>query len=160
MLRKNAIYWIWVSVIVFVLDQMSKYWILNTIPLNNSKYVLSFFNLTYRHNQGAAFSFLGGGGAFSTWLFSIVAIMVSIFILLWLYRLPTNKRWLACALAFVLGGAISNLFDRLMHGYVIDLLDFHIGTWHYATFNIADSAIVVGAIMLFIDAFFYREVRA
>ena len=109
------------------------------------------------YNRGAAFNFLSQHGALASWLFAGIAIAVSIVLLFWLYRLPDNKKWLACGLSLILGGAVGNLVDRIVHGYVIDFLDFHLSHWHFAAFNIADSAICVGAAMLFIDVFFHKN---
>ncbi len=155
--KTGKLRWIGLSVVIVILDQLSKYWILHHFSFAQVKPILPVFNLTLRYNQGAAFSFLSQSGAIASLLFSIVAIIIAVFIILWLARLPVNKRWLACGLALVLGGAIGNLIDRVVHGYVIDFLDFYIKQWHWPTFNIADSAICVGAIMLFIDVFFMNK---
>jgi signal peptidase II len=114
--------------------------------------VIPFFNLTLLHNTGAAFSFLSEAGGWQRWFFALVALIISAVILLWLKRLPRDKVWLAVALALVLGGALGNVWDRITLGYVIDFLDIYYQGWHWPAFNIADSAISVGAAMLIIDS--------
>ncbi|HVV67776.1 MAG TPA: signal peptidase II [Gammaproteobacteria bacterium] len=155
--KKNALKWCWLSVIVIVLDQLSKYWVETHLIPYQPLPVLPFFNLTLMHNTGAAFSFLSRTGNLSTWLFSMVAIVVSIVLIAYLRRIPAARRWMACALALVLGGALGNLLDRFTSGYVIDFLDFYYQHWHFAAFNLADSAITVGAAMLLIEAFFFKR---
>ena len=115
------------------------------------------------HNTGAAFSFLSQAGGWQRWFFILLAIIVSIIIMIWLLRLPAKQRWLACSLALVLGGAIGNVWDRIIFGYVIDFIDISISflPWRlfnpWPAFNIADSAISVGAVMLIIDVFLFKE---
>jgi signal peptidase II len=155
--KKNALKWCWLSVLVIVLDQLSKYLVVKYLIPYQPVPVLPLFNLTLMHNTGAAFSFLSGTGNLSTWLFSIVAVVVSIVLIVYLGRTPPTRRWLACALALVLGGALGNLLDRFTSGYVIDFLDFYYQHWHFAAFNLADSAISVGAAMLLIEAFFFKK---
>lgn len=99
------------------------------------------------HNTGAAFSFLSSAGGWQQWLFIAIGIAISVAILHSLYRLPTYEKWQACGLALILGGAIGNIYDRIAYGYVIDFFDFHINSWHYATFNVADSAICFGVVI-------------
>jgi signal peptidase II len=133
--------WIWVSLLVLVLDQASKALASATLVLHQPVPVFSSFNLTLMHNRGAAFSFLSQAGGWQRWLFLGVALAVTAGIL-W---------WLGIALALVLGGAVGNVWDRVVLGYVVDFLDFYYGTRHWPAFNVADSAISVGAVMLVID---------
>jgi signal peptidase II len=144
--------WLWVSVLVIVLDQLTKLWAVSALDYAEPVAVVPFFNLTLLHNTGAAFSFLSEAGGWQRWFFALVALIISGVILGWLRRLPRDKVWLAIALALVLGGALGNVWDRLTLGYVIDFLDLYYRGWHWPAFNLADSAIFVGAAMLIIDS--------
>lgn len=121
------------------------------------------FNLTLMHNTGAAFSFLSQSGGWQRWFFIVLASIISLGIIFWMYGLPKSKRWLLTALAFVLGGAIGNLWDRISLGYVIDFIEIYLSflPWRlfnpWPAFNIADSAIFIGAFMLIIDAFWFNH---
>ncbi|XOZ33458.1 signal peptidase II [Halomonadaceae bacterium KBTZ08] len=115
--------------------------------------VLPFFNLTLLHNTGAAFSFLSDGSGWQRWLFVTLAVAISGVLVVWLARLKAHETWLGIALAFVLGGAVGNLYDRVVHGYVVDFFHFHWAGYHFPAFNVADSFITVGAIMLLLDLF-------
>lgn len=105
------------------------------------------------HNMGASFSFLSQKPVLAFWLFSGIALLMSVVIVVWLYRLPVGNGKNACALSLVLGGALGNVIDRFVHGYVIDFLDFYYQDWHFPAFNIADSAISIGAVILLLGAF-------
>jgi signal peptidase II len=153
---KNNLKWCWLSLVIILLDQLSKYLVMHSLTLYQPVAVLPFFNLTLLHNTGAAFGFLAEHPTMAFWLFSGIAVVMSIALLIWLYRLPANKNWQSCALALVLGGAIGNLLDRFIHGHVIDFLDFYYQDWHFAAFNAADSAISVGAAMLVMEVFFRK----
>lgn len=153
---KNALPWLYLSLVVLIIDQVSKWMITQHLQLFESVPVLPFLNLTLKYNTGAAFSFLGDAGGWQRWLFCGISLAVSVGIIIWLYYLPKAERWTAFALALILGGAIGNLYDRLTYGHVIDFIDFYIKDWHYATFNVADSAITVGAVML---ALYYLKNR-
>lgn len=155
--QKTSLHWCWLSLVVILVDQLSKYFAVNHLMLYHAKAVTPFLNLTLMYNPGAAFSFLSRSGSLALWLFSIIALIVSVFILVWLHKMPANKPWLACGLALVLGGALGNLCDRFIYGYVIDFFDFYFHNWHFFAFNVADAAITVGAILLFIDAFFLKK---
>jgi len=144
--------WLSLSAVVVLLDQWTKYLAIHHLSLNIPKAVMPFFNLTLSHNKGSAFGFLNQMGEGATWLFAGVAVAASVFLIFWLYRLR-NQHGLAMALSLILGGAVGNLLDRVQHGYVIDFLDFYVGTWHWYAFNIADAAIVLGAMVLLVDAF-------
>ncbi len=143
--------WLWLSVVVIALDQASKVWVSASLQFQEPVDVIPFFNLTLMHNYGAAFSFLAGAGGWQRWFFAAIALTVSIAITLWLKRLGPERRWEAGSLALVLGGALGNLWDRLTLGYVVDFFDVYYGTYHWPAFNIADSAITVGAVMLVVD---------
>lgn len=144
--------WLWLSVLVIVLDQLTKLWASSDLIYGRPVPLLPSFNLTLMHNTGAAFSFLNSAGGWQRWLFALIALVVSIVLVLWLRRLTSAQRWLAVALALVLGGALGNLIDRLYLGYVIDFVDVYYDKWHWPAFNVADSAIFVGVVMLIIDS--------
>ena len=144
--------WLWVSTVVLLLDQASKLQIDSSMHLYDSIALLPFFNLTYVHNTGAAFSFLSDAGGWQRWLFAGLAIVMSSAIGIWLSRLQQHETFMAIALALVLGGAIGNLIDRIAYGYVIDFLDVYYLTWHWPAFNIADSAICVGVGLMLLES--------
>lgn len=143
--------WLWLSALVIVLDQITKVIITELYVLGDSTSVLPFFNIVRAHNFGAAFSFLAGEGGWQRWFFAAIAVGVSVMLVQWLKKLPRNDRFMAVALTLVLGGALGNLIDRMLLGYVVDFLDFFWDGRHFPAFNIADSAITVGAVMLGID---------
>ena len=151
LLSQTGLRYLWLALLVFVLDQWSKYAVVDAMDLYQSIQVLPFFNLTYVHNYGAAFSFLHDADGWQRWFFSIIAFVVSGLILWWLKSTPREQHLLSVAFNFILGGALGNVYDRLMHGYVIDFLDFYLGGWHWPAFNLADSAIFVGAALLILD---------
>jgi len=151
--EKSSLCWVWLSGIVILIDQATKWFASQTLTLGQSHPVLPFFNLTLAHNTGAAFSFLDQESGWQAWLFGGIALVVSAIILAWLWRLPRKYSWQGSALALILGGALGNFYDRIAHGYVIDFLDFYIHHWHWPAFNIADSAICIGAVMLVLDVF-------
>ena len=141
--------WLWLSVVVIVLDQASKYLVSSHLAVYDSIRLLPVFNLTLYHNTGAAWSFLAGASGWQRWFFILLALAVSVAIIVWLRYLPRQQhRWRAPALALVLGGALGNVIDRLWHGYVIDFIQLHYQGWYYPAFNLADSAITIGAAML------------
>ena len=115
--------------------------------------VLPFFNLTLAHNPGAAFSFLAGAGGWQRWFFVILAVVICTVLVIWMKRLAQSAKLEAISLALIIGGAIGNVIDRLIYGYVIDFLDVYAGSYHWPAFNIADSAIFIGAVLLIIDSF-------
>jgi signal peptidase II len=144
--------WLWLSVAVIALDQLSKWWIDHSMHLYQSIELVPFFQLTYLRNPGAAFSFLSQAGGWQRWFFSGIAITASAFICYWLRKLDKSQRWEAAAWAMILGGALGNLIDRVLYGYVIDFLDVYYRDWHFPPFNVADSAITVGVAMLLLDS--------
>ena len=145
--------WLWLSLLAVILDQGSKLVIDSSMRLYQSIPVMPYFNLTYVHNTGAAFSFLSEAGGWQRWFFAGLAILISAVIAVWLARLKQHETLLAVALSLVLGGAIGNLIDRLAYGYVIDFLDVYYGTWHWPAFNIADSAITLGVMLMLAESF-------
>ena len=148
--------WLLVSVVVIVLDQLSKAAISSHFVYGEDLAVLPFFNLVLAHNTGAAFSFLNDAGGLQRWLFSAIAVVASVWII-WLLRKHQSQKLFCFALAFILGGALGNLIDRIAYGYVVDFLDFHSGPYHFAAFNLADSAITCGAALLIWDSFKGKE---
>lgn len=144
--------WLWLSLLTVALDQGSKIAVDNGMQLYESIPLLPFFNLTYVHNTGAAFSFLSEAGGWQRWFFAALALTISMVLGVWLTRLQKHETFLAIALSLVLGGAIGNLIDRLIYGYVIDFLDVYYGAWHWPAFNIADSAITLGVALMFLES--------
>lgn len=149
--------WLWLSAAVVALDQASKFAASVLLRLHEPVAVAPFFNLTLMHNTGAAFSFLSDAPGWQRWFFSGVALTVSAGIVFWLMRLSRREVWLAAALSLILGGAVGNVWDRLILGYVVDFIDVYYHHWHWPAFNVADSAITVGAAMLVLDGIGLRR---
>jgi signal peptidase II len=143
-MNNTIIKWSWVAVLVIILDQLTKQLATSYLNYAEPLAVMPLFNLTLVHNTGAAFSFLSQAGGWQRWFFAGVALLVSVGILFWLRRLSADKVWEALALVLVLGGAIGNVWDRIVLGYVVDFLDFYYGSWHWPAFNVADMAITAG----------------
>lgn len=152
--HQRGLFWVWIALMVILLDQATKYAVLGTFAEGEVMPVLPFFNLRLVYNPGAAWSFLADAGGWQRWFFIGVAVLASGVMLVWLHSLRRTERWISIALALILGGALGNLYDRIVWGKVVDFLDFFWGTAHFPAFNIADSAITVGAIMMIIDMFF------
>lgn len=142
------LHWFWLVLLVIFLDQLTKYLVRIDIPENTGIHILPFFNLIHASNFGAAFSLLDIPGGAQRYLFSSISLIVSIILIVWLLRTPREQRWQLAALALIIGGALGNLWDRAVHGYVVDFLQFHLGQYYYPAFNIADSAVCVGAAIL------------
>ncbi len=140
--------WLWLSWLVLIIDQMTKWFALRHLPFQKPIMVTSFFNLTLEFNNGSAFGFLNIPGSWQRWLFALIAIAIMTFVFSWLKRLSVQQRQVAIALSLILGGAAGNLLDRLFHGYVIDFISWHAGNYYWPTFNIADSAVCLGAFLL------------
>ncbi len=145
--------WLWLSILVLGLDQLVKWWVIQEFSLYQQSPVLPFFSLTLAYNPGAAFSFLGNASGWQRWFLSGVAIVVSILLTGWLKQLRANENWQACSLSLILGGALGNLIDRMVSGQVTDFLLFYYKNWYFPAFNLADTAITIGAIMLVLDMF-------
>ena len=144
--------YLWITLIVCIADQVTKYFAL--LHLRNADIpVTSFFNLSLAFNTGAAFSFLADAGGWQNLFFVGVAFVISVVILFMIRRLGANEIQVAVALTLVLGGAAGNVIDRVRYGYVVDFIDIYYRSWHWPTFNIADAAITIGAILLVLDAF-------
>lgn len=153
MQNKSSLTWLWITFLFLIIDQVTKHWVAGTMDLYESINVLPFMNITYVHNPGAAFSFLADQGGWQRWFFTVIAFVASIVFTVWLYRTPKQQKLLAIALAFMLSGAVGNLIDRVLFGYVIDFLDFYIGSYRWPAFNVADSAIFIGAALMILDSF-------
>lgn len=153
--RFGKLGWVWLSVVVFVIDQITKYWFDNNLSMYERIAVIpDFFSWTLAYNTGAAFSFLADESGWQRWLFALIATVVSAVLVVWLKRLKPEETWLAVGLALVLGGALGNLVDRVIFGHVVDFILVHWqNRWYFPAFNIADSAITVGAVLLALDMF-------
>ncbi len=153
--RFGKLAWLWVSVLVIAIDQASKHWFEANFSLYQKVEVIpDYFAWTLAYNTGAAFSFLADHDGWQRWFFAAIATAVSVVLVIWMKRLKASETWLAVALALVLGGALGNLYDRMVLGHVVDFIQVHWqNRWYFPAFNIADSAITVGAVMLALDMF-------
>ena len=149
--------WLWLTLLCLIIDQVSKHWVAGTFDYRETLSVLPFFNLTYVHNPGAAFSFLADQGGWQRWFFTAIAAIASIVFLVWMAKTPKQQRLLSISFALILSGAVGNLIDRVLFGYVIDFLDFHWAGFHFAAFNIADSVIFIGAALMIFESFTNKE---
>jgi signal peptidase II len=155
--------WMVVATVIAVADQVTKWAIVEWVPLYDKVAINSFINLTHQKNSGAAFSFLADAGGWQRWFFAVLASGVSIVIAVWLWRIRNaGQTVLSAGLALVLGGAIGNLVDRILLGHVTDFIQVWFGSWAFPSFNVADAGISVGAALLIIDALFFsgREERS
>jgi len=152
----GATRWLWLAAAVIVADQLSKWWVVNGFELYQRVELLSWLGLTRLHNTGAAFSFLADAGGWQRWFFIGLGVVVSGGVLVWLRSLPrSGQAILACGLALIVGGALGNVIDRVVYGYVVDFISVHYQRdWFFPAFNIADSAISVGAFFLILDMIF------
>jgi signal peptidase II len=144
--------WLGLASILLMADQFTKVLIVGFYHLGDSTHVTSFFNVVRAHNSGAAFSFLAGASGWQRWFFTVVGLVAAV-VIIWLLRSHAGQKLFCFALACILGGALGNVIDRVLYGYVVDFLDFHWAGWHFPAFNIADSAITAGAIGLILDEF-------
>lgn len=150
--------WLALSLAVILLDQLSKWLVASRMHVFETVYVLPVFNIALLHNTGAAFSMLAGEPGWQRWFFVVLALVIFGLIVAWLTRMPASAgHWVAAGLALVAGGAVGNVWDRLQLGYVVDFLQFHWQGWYFPAFNVADSAITVGAIMLILDGVFLQR---
>lgn len=141
------------SALVIAADQVTKQLVVNNLVLFDRVEITSFLNLVYVHNTGAAFSIMSGA---APWFFVALSVAVSVGILIWLRRYPQEQRLVAVSLTLILGGALGNAIDRATRGYVIDFVDVHAVGWHWPAFNVADSAICIGAALLILDMWINR----
>ena len=157
MQRTHPAAWLWLSLAVIGLDQATKFLATRFLELYERVEVLPVLDFTLLHNTGAAFSLLAGASGWQRWFFIGLAITVSVVLVVWIWRAPRGDKLLPLALSLILGGALGNVIDRIVHGYVVDFIHLHWGAAYFPAFNIADSAITVGAALLILDAF--RERR-
>jgi signal peptidase II len=149
--------WLWLSAVVLVLDQCSKLMAEAMLSLHSQVHVMPFVALRKAYNTGAAFSLFHDGSGWQRWFFIALAVLVIGVLVVWLRQIAASQARTALALALILGGAAGNLIDRVVYGHVIDFIDLYYGSWHWPTFNIADSAITVGACVLVLDALLSRK---
>ena len=149
----SGLWWIWLSIIAVVADQVTKIWALNSIDLGTHIEVLPIFTLTHVHNYGAAFSFLSDAGGWQRHFLTVLAIGISAMLLWWMRQTAKTNKILGMSYALILGGAIGNVIDRIAYGYVEDFIHFYYQSYSFPAFNIADSAITLGAMLLIYDAF-------
>ncbi|MBA3596292.1 MAG: lipoprotein signal peptidase [Methylibium sp.] len=142
--------WLLIALAIIALDQLTKLLILQHFQLGDARPLTGFFSIVRVHNTGAAFSFLAGASGWQRWFFVGLGLAAAVFIV-WMLRTQAPQKLLGWSLALILGGALGNVIDRLLHGYVVDFLDFHWGGWHFPAFNVADAAISVGAALLILD---------
>jgi signal peptidase II len=142
--------WLGLSLAIVLIDQFTKRLILGYYNYGDANYVTGFFNVVRAHNTGAAFSFLADAAGWQRWLFTGIGVAAALFIV-WMLKSHAGQKLFSFAMAAILGGAIGNVLDRMMHGYVVDFLDFHWAGQHFPAFNVADSAITVGAVCLILD---------
>ena len=156
--ERSGVRWLWLSIIVIIVDQLTKYWTVQALDLYQSYPVLSFFNFTYARNYGAAFSFLDDSTLeWQKYLFSGIAVVVSLYLIYLLKKTSYLKRCRNIAFALIVAGAIGNVTDRLIFGFVIDFLDFDLGFYRWPTFNVADISIFIGAALIILESFLAKE---
>jgi len=147
-----------IAAIVVILDQITKVWVDNTLTYGQQIPVMPSFNLTLAYNEGAAFSFLSDAGGWQRWFFIGISLVVSVCLIVWLYRMTRHEKWLSVSIALILGGAIgNNLIDRVIYGHVVDFIQVFYGNSYFPSFNVADAAITVGTVLLLILTFFDKE---
>lgn len=142
--------WLGLALIILIADQFTKVLIVGYYQLGDSTTITGFFNIVRAHNTGAAFSFLASASGWQRWFFTAIGVAAALFIL-WMLKSHPGQKLFSFALACILGGAVGNVIDRVLYGYVVDFLDFHWAGWHFPAFNIADSAISIGAACLILD---------
>ena len=156
----SSLAWLWLSALVVVLDQATKWLSQGLLDYGVPNRILPVFDLTLLYNRGAAFSFLADAGGWQRWFFVLIALIVCVALVIWMKRTSRVHWWLGMGLALLLGGALGNLYDRVVHGYVVDFISLHYGTHYFPAFNLADSAITLGAALLIIDTLFFEKRRA
>ena len=152
--RPNALSWLGLSAALVVVDQWAKWLAVSRLEYGNPvPFIEGFWNWTLVHNYGAAFSFLSSAGGWQRWFFTVLAIGISAGLVVWMARTPRSDWRTAVPFALIVAGAVGNVIDRLRFGYVVDFVDWYVGTWHWPAFNVADSAIVVGAVLMVLFSF-------
>ncbi len=155
--RLSGLQFLWLSLVLIVLDQLTKQWVIRVFDLYESIEIMPYLNFTYVRNFGAAFSFLSDQDGWQRWMFTLLALAVSVILLVWLRRNPVGLWRQNFAFSLILAGAIGNVIDRLIYGYVIDFIDVYVDNWHWPAFNVADMAITVGAVLMLLEAFFEQR---
>ncbi|WP_244993594.1 signal peptidase II [Pseudidiomarina sediminum] len=155
--RLSGLQFLWLSLALIVLDQLTKQWVIRVFDLYESIEIMPYLNFTYVRNFGAAFSFLSDQDGWQRWMFTLLALAVSVILLVWLRRNPVGLWRQNLAFSLILAGAIGNVIDRLIYGYVIDFIDVYVDNWHWPAFNVADMAITVGAVLMLLEAFFEQR---
>lgn len=150
--ERTGLLWLWLSAAVVALDQLTKFMIVQRLDVFQRIDLFAMLSITRLHNTGAAFSFLSDAGGWQRWFFVVLGVVISLLVIVWLRRIPARRGWLGAALALVVGGAVGNIIDRLMHGYVVDFVSVHYKGWFFPAFNVADSSITVGAVILLIES--------
>lgn len=150
---ETGLRWLWLTLLCLIIDQVTKQWVAGTFDYRETLSILPFFNFTYVHNPGAAFSFLADQDGWQRWFFTIIAAIACLVFIVWLAKTPKSQALLGIAFALMLSGAMGNLIDRVLFGYVIDFLDFHWSGNHFPAFNVADSMIFIGAALMILDSF-------
>lgn len=156
-LSSSGLIWSWVTIVVMGVDRLSKYWVIHHLQFFEPVRITPFFNFTLAYNTGAAFSFLHSASGWQNIFLGGLALIISAIVFFWLSKLPSTAKWNSIALCLILGGALGNAWDRMLYRFVVDFLDFHLGDWHFAIFNIADAAISIGAFMLVVHWLFLEK---
>lgn len=151
-MKHHWMHWLWISLVVVILDQATKFAIAANFQYGESKYIFSWFNLVLAYNKGAAFSFLADAGGWQRGFFIVLTLAISS-VLIWMLRNNRGNRLLSIALALVIGGAFGNLYDRIAYGHVVDFIQWHVAGYYWPAFNVADSCICIGAGLLIFDSF-------
>ncbi len=151
--------WLSIAFVVVILDQITKYIANTELTLHRPWEIMPMFNFTLMYNKGAAFSFLSQAGGWQRWFFTVIALVVSVIIVLWLRKLQAHEKLQAIALSLILGGAVGNLIDRILLGHVVDFIEVYYDKWYWPAFNIADSAITIGVTLIIYDSIrqYFRE---
>jgi signal peptidase II len=150
--KRMAVAWLFVSIVIVILDLWTKGIATESLTLYRPVELTSWLNMTLAHNYGAAFSFLSDAGGWQRWLFTGLASVVTVVLVVWMFRLQATEKLTAAALGLIIGGAVGNLIDRIMNGYVVDFIDVYYQGYHWPAFNVADSAITGGVILMLLDA--------
>ncbi len=155
--HKSGLWWLPISVIVFYLDQLTKSMATQSLKIYEAVHVNTYLNWTLMHNEGMAFSFLADQSGWQRWVIGIIAIIIVIWLLIWLTKTKLDQKFLNLGLVFIIGGALGNIYDRLSLGYVIDFIEAHYNEHYWPAFNIADTAISIGALFLILDLLFGQK---
>lgn len=150
-------HWLWITLLVIIVDQLTKLGAEALLNFREPVAVMPMFNFTLVYNEGAAFSFLSNAGGWQRWFFIVLSSVISIVLIIWLGRIKVSEKIETLAIAMILGGALGNLIDRAIYGHVIDFVDWYYKEHHWPAFNIADSAITVGAILLIYNSFKHHD---